>query len=200
MGAQHRLGGGCDRARLVVPFGVVADERALILRGVDPVDPWPALGGIDRAGGAEHDNRGAIAPGVEDRHRRMHQPDIAVDDRAHRPAGHLGVAVRHRDGVLLVQAEQHLRIAVAEQIDEAVVQAAIGGAGVQRNIGDVELAQHQRDRVRAPVIAGFVAERRPLDRPRAASCVGHAFSPQSPSRIARSLGVAAGKSQSLLVL
>ena len=75
----------------------------------------------------------------------------------------LGIAVRDRDRVLLVQAQQHLRVAVAEQVDEAVVQPAIGGAGVQRDIGQVELAQHQRDRVAAPVIARLVGENRPLD-------------------------------------
>ena len=30
-------------SRLVIPFGVTAHDRGLVARGVDPVDPWPAL-------------------------------------------------------------------------------------------------------------------------------------------------------------
>ena len=144
---------------------------------MDPVDPRPALRGIDRPGGAEHEDRHAVAPGVEDRHRRVHQPDIAVHDRAHRAAGRLGIAVRDRDRVLLVQTQQHLRVAVAEQVDEAVVQPAIGGAGVQRDIGQVKFAQHQRDRVAAPVIARLVGENGPLDGARTGCGVTHALPP-----------------------
>ena len=48
-----------------------------------------------------------------------------------------------RDGErgFLVQAEQHLRPLIAEIIHQAVMQAAITGAGVERDIGDVERAQ-----------------------------------------------------------
>ena len=48
VGAQQRLGGGRDRGRLVVPFGEVADQRALVLRGMDPVDPRPPQAGLHR--------------------------------------------------------------------------------------------------------------------------------------------------------
>ena len=144
---------------------------------MDPVDPRPPLCRIDRSGGAEHENRHAVAPGVEDRHRRMHQSDIAVHDRAHRAAGHLGVAMRHCDGVLLVQTQQHLRVAVAEEVDEAVMQAAIGCAGIERDIGNVKLTQHQRDRIAPPIIARLVAQRRPLDRPRPYRSIAHATLP-----------------------
>ena len=148
-GAQDRFARGGGRGRLVVPFGVAAHQRALVARGVDPVDPRPALDGIDRPGGAEHDHRHAVAPGVEDRHGGVHQADIGMHRRRHRLAGDLGVAVRDRDRAFLVQAEQHLRLLVAEIIDDAVVQAAIAGAGIERDIGNVERAQRVGDDVAA---------------------------------------------------
>ena len=61
--------------------------------------------------------------------------------RRHRLAGDLGIAVRDGDRAFLVQAEQHLRPLVAEIIHQAVVQAAIAGARIERDIGDVERAQ-----------------------------------------------------------
>ncbi len=140
-GAQDRFARGGGRGRLVVPFAVAADQRALVARGVDPVDPRPALDGIDRPGGAEDDHRHAVAPGVEDRHGGVHQPDIGMHRHRHRLAGDLGIALRDRHRAFLVQAEQHLRLRVAEVVDDAVVEAAIAGAGVERDIGDVEGAQ-----------------------------------------------------------
>ena len=80
---------------------------------------------------------------------RVHQADIGVHDRRHRLAGDLGIAVRDRDRGFLVQAEQHLRLLVAEIVDDAVVQAAIAGAGIERDIGNVERAQHVGDDVAA---------------------------------------------------
>src|SRR5205823_7624068 len=102
-------------------------------------------------------------------------------DRAHRAAGHLGVAMRDRDGVLFMQAQEHLRVAVAEQIDEAVMEPAIGGAGVERDIGQVELAQHQRDGVAAPIVARLVGQHRPLEATRPRCVVAHpALLPNCP--------------------
>ena len=101
-GAQHGFARGERGSGLVVPFGVVAHQRALVARGVDPVDPRPPFGGIDRPGGAEHDHRHAVAPGVEEGHGGVHQADIGVHRRRHRLAGDLGVAVRDRDGRFLV--------------------------------------------------------------------------------------------------
>ena len=43
----------------------------------------------------------------------------------HRLFGHLGIALRDRHRVLLVQAHQHLGVAIAEIVHERVVQAAI---------------------------------------------------------------------------
>ena len=162
--AQDALAGGARRGRLVVPLGVVAHQRALVARGVDPVDPGPPLDGVDRAGGAQDHDRHAVAPGVEDRHGAVHQADIGMHRRRHRAARDLGVAVRDRDRGLLVQAEQHLRRRVAEIIDQAVVQAAIARAGIERDVGDVEVAQGLGHHVAAE--ARRVAARliRPLDR------------------------------------
>ena len=140
-GAQHGFARGDGGGRLVVPFGVAAHQRALVARGMDPVDPRPPLGGVDWPGGAEHDHRHAIAPGVEERHGGVHQADIGMHRRRHRLAGDLGIAVRDGDRAFFVQAEQHLRPLVAEVIHQAVVQAAIAGAGIERDIGDIERAQ-----------------------------------------------------------
>ena len=156
--AQHGLARGGGRGGLVVPFGVAAHQRALIARGVDPVDPGPPLRRVDRTGGAEHDHRHAVAPGVEDRHGGVHQPDIGMHRRRHRAAGDLGIAMRDRDRAFLVQAEQHLRPLVAEIIDQRVMQAAIARARIERDIGNVEGAQRFGDHVAAE--ASRVAARR----------------------------------------
>ena len=148
-GADDRLAGGRGRGRLVVPLGVVAHDRALVARGVDPVDPGPPLGGIDRAGGAEHDDGHAVAPGVEHRHGGVEQADIGMHGGGHRLAGHLGVAVGDRDGALLVQAEQHLRRLVAEEVDDRIVQAAVARAGIERDVGNFQRAQRVGDHVAA---------------------------------------------------
>ncbi len=143
---------GGDRARLVVPLGVVAYQRALVRGGVDPVDPRPASRRVPWSGRAEDQHRHAIAPGVEDRHRGVHQPDVRMDDRAHQLAGGARIAMGERDRGLLVQAKQHLRPLVAEVVDDAVVKAAIARARVQRQIRDVQRAQHRRDAVAAPML------------------------------------------------
>ena len=162
VGAQHRLDGGQHRARLVVPLAVVADQRALILGGVDPVDPGPAHLGVARPGGAEHDHRQPRAPDVVDRHGGMHQADAGMQRHRHRPFGHLGVAVRDRDRVLLVQADEHFRVTIAEIVDEAVVQAAIARSGHQRDVAQVEPPQHLGDRVRAPAEPGVGLAHQPV--------------------------------------
>ena len=149
VGAQHGLAGRAGRRRLVVPLGVVANDRALVGGGVDPVDPRAALHRIHRAGGAENQHGHAVAPGVEDRHGGVEQADVGVHRRRHRLAGDLGVAVRDRDRRLFVQAQQHLRLLVAEEVDDRVVQAAIGGAGIERDVGDIERTQRLGDDVAA---------------------------------------------------
>ena len=165
VGAQHRLAGRARRRRLVVPLGEVADDRALVGGGMDPVDPRPALHRIDRTGCAEDQDRHAVAPGVEDRHGRVEQADVGVHRRAHRLAGDLGIAVRDRHRRLLVQAEDHLRLLVAEEVDDRVVQAAIARAGIERDIRDIERAQRLGDDVAAKGRGiGAVWDLKPLDR------------------------------------
>ncbi len=80
----------------------------------------------------------------------MQQPDIAVQHAGHRLAGGLGVAVRDRDRMVLVQAEQNAGLRVAEMVDQAVVQPAIARARVEADIGDAGAAQHLRGDVAAP--------------------------------------------------
>ena len=46
-----------DRGGLVVPLDVRADQRALVGRGVDPVDPGPPPGRVHRAGGPDDQHR-----------------------------------------------------------------------------------------------------------------------------------------------
>ncbi len=83
-----------------------------------------------------------------------------MDGRRHGATGHLGVAMRDGDGVLLVQAQQHLRALVAEVVDQAVVQSAKAGAGIDGDIGDVERAQRFGDSIAAePAIASKRGDR-----------------------------------------
>ena len=148
--AQERLDDGHGGARLVVPFRVVAQERPLILRGMDPVDPGSAQVCGDRARRPHDHHRHAVAIGVEDAHEPVHEPDVAVQHGAHRSVGRLRVAVRDRYDVILVQTEQHRRRLVAEIVDEAVVKAAVAGTRVERHVFDPEPPQHGGRHVAAP--------------------------------------------------
>jgi hypothetical protein len=74
--------------------------------------------------------------------------------------------VRQRDRDLLVRALDHLHL-VAGVVDQRVVQAAERGSGVQRDVGQVELAQGVDHDVGAPdrlvvgrVVANGVIRRR----------------------------------------
>ena len=118
---------------------------------------------VHRTGGAEDDHRRTIAPGVEDRHGRVHQPDIGVQRHGHRLLGHLAVTVGDRDGVLFVQADHHLGITVAEIIDDAVVKSAIAGAGHERDIFQVEPARDFGDDIAAPLHLRFAQIFRLID-------------------------------------
>ena len=135
------------RARLVIPLGVVADQCALVGRGVNPVDIGPADGRVDRPGRAENDHGQSVAPGVEDAHGRVHQPDVRVDDDRQWPLRDPGIAVGNGDRMLLVQHQRHFRRGVAEEIHDRVVQSAVAGAGVQAHVGESLLAQGRRDQV-----------------------------------------------------
>ena len=101
--AHRGLGEMAERQRLVVPLGVVANQGAQVLRAMQRLHAGPA----PRAVGViadHHIDRHAIDVGVVDGHRGMLQPDVAVDQRHHRLALDLGVAVRHRDGRFFVAA------------------------------------------------------------------------------------------------
>ena len=78
-------------------------------------------------------------------------------------AGHLGIAVGDGDRGFLVQAEQHLRLRIAEIIDDAVVQAAIARARRERDIGNVERAQRVGDDVTAETRRIGAGRRRAFD-------------------------------------
>ena len=148
-GAQDGFAGGAHGGRLIVPFHIMADHGGLIARGVDPLDPGAALHGVHDAGGAEDNHGHAVAPGVEDRHGGVHQANIGMDGGGHGLAGDLGVALRDGDGVLLVQAQQHLGVFVAQIIHDAVMQAPVARARIQGDRGDVEGLQGLRDAVAA---------------------------------------------------
>ena len=146
-GAQQRFARGRGRGGLIVPFHEAADERALVLRSVNPIDPRPALRRIDWPRRAEHDHRHSVAPGIEHRHAGVHQADIGVDGRGHGFAGDLGIAVRNGDRMLFVQAQKHLRPFITEIIDQTVVQAPIAGTGIERDERNVERAERIGDDV-----------------------------------------------------
>ena len=153
--AQQSLNGRRHRARLVVPLGVVAHQRALVTDGVDPVDPRATPGRVPRPGGTQHQHGHAVAPGVEHGHGGMHQPHVGVHHRAHHAARGFGKTLGNGDGHFFVQAQQHLGRAVAQVVDQAVVQAPVAGAGVQGQVGHAHGAQAFCDRVTAPVGGGL---------------------------------------------
>ena len=161
--AQHRLHGGLGGTRLVVPFDVGAHQGTLVGGGVDPVDPRPTLVGIDRAGRPEDHHRHTVAPSVEDRHGRMHQPDIGMQRYRHRPVGRAAIAVGDRHGMLLVQAEHDLRVAVAEIVDDGILQAAEARARHHGDVGQVERPHRRGHDVAAPFGRAILVSRRPLD-------------------------------------
>ena len=79
----------------------------------------------------------------------VHEPDVRMKRRGHHPAGCFPVALRDRDRGLVVQTEDHLRRAVAEIVDDAVVQAPVARAGIECDVGQVEVAQHRGDGIAA---------------------------------------------------
>lgn len=139
------------------------DNRPLVARRVDPVDPRPPAGRIDRARSAKDQHRHPVAPGIEDRHCGVEQADIGVHGDSQRLAGHLGPALRHCHRVLLVQAEQHLWSLVAEVVHQAVVQATKTRPWRQRDIWNVERTQRLRHHVAAEHGITRGATQGPLD-------------------------------------
>ena len=105
IGARKRIRHAFDARRLIVPFDVMAKLLAIDIGGVDPVDERAAPALVHRAGGTDDKDRTAIEIGVVDSHGGMQHADHVVNDRHHRLAGRLGVAMRdlHRDLLMLTQ-------------------------------------------------------------------------------------------------
>ena len=160
---QQRLGA----RRLIIPHGEVADQRALVVDGVDPVDPRPSSRGIERTGPHDQDHRRAVRPRVEDRHARVEESDRVVDADRHGPAAGLGEAMGHGDGDLLVEREQQLG-AAAGGIDQRIVQTADGRAGIEGEVADPESREaiDQQIGPEPAVHADLVTRWRREDRPR----------------------------------
>src|ERR1051325_11409193 len=112
-----------------------------------PIDPWSAAMRIDRAGRAKDHYRGTMAPGVEDRHARVHEPDIRMKGYGHRLFSNLAITVGDRHGVLFMKTDHHLRIGVAEIIHNAVMTAAIACARDKRDIFQVQPADDFGDHI-----------------------------------------------------
>jgi hypothetical protein len=80
----------------------------------------------------------------------VHQADIAVQRHRHRAAGDLGVAMRRRDRVLLVDEQDRVRPAVRQVVDDAVVQPAEARARRQRQRLDPQGTQQVGDMIAPP--------------------------------------------------
>ena len=102
--AHRRLREPLQRRRLIVVLDEAAHEQPHVLRAVRTIDHAGRVAVVSD----DQDDRHAIGPGLEERHRRVEQADRAVHDDEHRLAGGLGVAVRHGDGGFLVQAGEQL--------------------------------------------------------------------------------------------
>jgi hypothetical protein len=147
VGAQDRFERRRQRSRLVGPLRVSAHQRTEVDRRVYPVDPGAPLHGVQRPYAAQQQDRNAVAPRIEDRHRRVHHPDIGMQRDGERLARDAHIPVRERDRGLFVHAEQQFRARVAEMVDQAVVQPAKAGARRERDIGNLERAQEVGDRI-----------------------------------------------------
>ena len=150
VGPQHGLHRRLRRRRLVVPLGVVPDDRALILGGVDPVDPRAPLVGVHRPGGAEDHHGSPVAPGVEDGHGGVHQTHVGVERHRHGLVRGLAVSVGNGDRVLLMQAGHHLRVLVAQKVHQTVVKTPVARPRDQGDVLEVQVAGHRRHHVAAP--------------------------------------------------
>ena len=83
---SHRFGPAAERVEPLarpVPLRVVADELRLIRARMNPLDPWPPLRRVPRTCRADDEHGRAIAPRVEYRHRRVHEPDVRMQRGGH---------------------------------------------------------------------------------------------------------------------
>src|SRR5206468_12340212 len=157
----------------LLPFLEVPPLPAPHLRAGAPVDRPPAPPPVHRPGAAHHDHRHAVQLCVVHAHRRMQEADDVVNDRAHRLTRGLRIAVRERDGDLLVRAQNDLGLAVAV-VHERVVKPAVRRAGVERDVFDAEALEQIDDDVAAE--AGRALLRPP--RPRSGCDLGYLPTPR----------------------
>ena len=96
-----------------------------------------------------HEYRYAVAISVIDRHRCMLDSDGAMQQCQHRLVLDLGIAVRHRDGVLFVRAGQELGHFVFAVINERFMQPFKARSWIGGHILDTERLDHIDHEVRA---------------------------------------------------
>src|SRR5437667_108971 len=110
----------------------------------------------------------------------MQQPDHVVHDGRHGTVLGLRIPLGHRDGDLLMVAEDDLRHGVAAVVDDGVVQPAKCGSRVERGILDL-IRLHQVDDNIRPVLGPGTArcERHPIDRLDVATVAHCCFLPVS---------------------
>ena len=117
---------------------------------MDPVDPGTALFGGDRTGRAEHHHRHAVAPGVKQTHHPVQEPDVTVQDAGHRLAGRLGITMRDRNRMVLMQADNDARILVPQMVDQTIVKPPIARPWVEADKWNSKPAQHLGGDIAAP--------------------------------------------------
>ena len=86
----------------------------------------------------DHIDGHAIAVGVVNGHGCMLQTDVAMDQRHHRLAFDLGVAVRHGHGRLFVTGRQKLGHFVVAIVNERLMQRFVSRTGIGGQIFNVE--------------------------------------------------------------
>ena len=114
---------------------------ALDQRGVDPLDPWPAAGGVHRSGATQQEHRDSIAPGVEDCHARVLESNHIVQRGHHGSSGGFRIPVRQRDRDLLMGAQNGPRMAIPAVVDQRIVQTAEARARIERRVLDSQALQ-----------------------------------------------------------
>ena len=139
--AYRRFGEMLERGRLVIPFDEIAHDHGRVDRGMRPLELLQALFRIDDIADDRVD-RYPVAPCVVERHRGVLQSHGTVTDRGHGLAFYLGVALRHREGNLLVRAGDDLGPLVHAIVDDRFVQSAEVRRGVHRQIIEVERLEH----------------------------------------------------------
>ncbi len=130
------------RLRRRVPLGVAADHAGHVVRAVRGDEAEIASGDQQR--------RRLVVVGLVDRHRRVLDADRPVQQRAHRLAGRLPVAMRHRHRRLLVQRGDELRHHVRRiaVVDERFLNALEARPGIRGDVFDAEIPQHLHHQVR----------------------------------------------------